>query len=548
MKNKVDCKLMVLITIIIIFIASSLPTIAGYTIEDNQQHHQFVDTNAALLVAQTKLRQMEKTTYSITTSHEIVNDQGLILCRVFHLQPQGYIVVPAYRDLPPVLAYSFTSTFFGADNLLYELVKADITLRLHHFSEIQEPVKEENNMLWDRLLNLDLSSLGDTNFCQWPELGTTLSGGWLETQWHQNSPFNDFCPIDDSSSGERSVAGCPSVAMAQICNYHQTTHNVQFNDSDDYYHSYAGNDYWIDDDYETYDFPSFPELNTYLDTLVSHYKNQTPLTDDDKAALTFACGVAAEQVYHPNGSGTFGVDQAYQAYQRFAFDEIELLDEGDPDVYERVQENIMDGFPVHLAVVNEDWTVGHNLVIDGYNSYGYYHLNFGWGGPYDGWYALPEELPFDITFLEGVIVDIIDENNDSDLHGEGALYWSDIKPRSTVEGNFTIESVGDTGSEIDWEIISWPDWGDWTVNPDSGEDFTHEDGPLKINVSVIVPRGRNKHYNGYVKVADVDNSTNSCLIHVSLTTPHIIWEFHLLQLFLQKHPSAFPLLRRLLNV
>ncbi len=545
--KKVDSRLFAVIAIMIVFCASFLPTIAGIRIENNKQHLQIIDKDAALIVAQTKLQQIEKTTYLITTSNEIFDNQGRLLYHVFDLHPQGYIVVPAYFDLPPVLAYSFKSTFLEDGTILRDLVTTDILLRLDYSSEIPETIKEENKELWHNYLGYHPLVLENYKFHQWPEQGTTFSEGWIETKWHQGSPFNDFCPID-LKSGKRSVAGCPSVAMAQICNYHETTHNIKFNDSDDYYHAFWGNNYWIDDDYETYDFPSFPELNAYLDTLVLHYQNQATITDEDKASLTFACGVAAEQVYHPNASGTFGVDQAFQAYQRFAFDSIELLDDNDPDVYERVQDNIKKGLPVHLAVVNEGSTSGHNLVIDGYNNDGYYHLNFGWGGSYDGWYKIPEELPFELNFLEGVIVDIIDDNDDSNLHGEGVLYWPDVKPGSNVEGSFLIENVGDPESEIDWEILVWPDWGDWTFDPISGEKLTPENSPLTINVTVDVPNRKNKHYNGYVKVVDVDNNANSCLIHISLITPRTKASFSFFELFLQRHPYAFTLLRYILNL
>ena len=386
------------------------------------------------------------------------------------------------------------------------------------------------------------------NIPQWIITETTSYDGFLETQWSQNPPYNNFCPID-LASGDRSVAGCPAVAMAQILNYHQTIKNTVFNDSDDYYHSYAGNNYWIDNDYEEYDFPSFPDLNNYLDVLVYNYQNQIPLTDDDMAALVFGCGVAAEQVYNPAGSGTFGVAQAYQAYRRFSFDEVELLDEDDPDIYDRMQQNIEDGLPVHIAVVNEGWTVGHNMVVDGYNAEDKYHINFGWGGSYDGWYLIPEELPFELTVIEGVIVDIIDDNADSNLHGTGVLSWVDVEPGSTVTGSFTIENVGDPGSEIDWEISEYPDWGTWTFDPESGTGLTPENGPLTIDVEVVAPNDKDKSFSGYVKIVDIDDNTNSCLIHVTLATPktNVIF-YQLFQRFLKDHPLLFPILRYLLEL
>jgi len=66
-----------------------------------------------------------------------------------------------------------------------------------------------------------------------------------------------------------------------------------------------------------------------------------------------------------------------------------------------------DSLPAHLAIVDSAWTYGHNVVVDGYNTDNYFHLNFGWGGSYNGWYLLPQEIPYNLTVVEGVIVDII---------------------------------------------------------------------------------------------------------------------------------------------
>ena len=309
--------------------------------------------------------------------------------------------------------------------------------------------------------------------------------------------------------------------MAQILNYHQTINNIEFNDSDDYLHSYEGNVFWIDNHHEEYDFPSFPELNNYIDNLVNHWRNNIKLTNDDKAAINFACGIAAKQVYHPNGSGTFGVDQAFDAYQRFNFDDAELLTDSNPDLYERLKSDIMDALPAHLAIVNEALNSGHNLVVDGYNTEGFYHLNFGWGGYYDGWYLLPDDLPMNLTVIEGIIVTINDNNSGSDIDGSGVLYWTNAKQKSTLTGNFSIVNIGLSGSEIDWAIVVWPNWGKWSFSPDSGEDLTPEDGPIMINVEVEVPVSLKKHFNGHVKVVNKNNLDDYCLIHVSLTKHHI---------------------------
>ena len=321
---------------------------------------------------------------------------------LFRLVPQGYMIVSGKMELPPVLAYSFTDDP-DAEGRLVSLARADLTFRLQY--QTTDRVLR-NIRLWDRF--------GEDPpkwpmFQQWPEPGTTSTGGWLETNWTQNSPYNQLCPMDPVT-GIRSIAGCPAVAMAQIVNFHRTINGVQFTDADDYYHNYAGRNYMIDDDYLTIDFPSFPVLNGFLDSLQGSYEGSVSLTNQDQAALTFACGVAAKQVFTSSASGTFGVSQALDAYLKFNFFTSSLLDENDTSLYTRMSQNIMDTLPVHLAVVDPAWSMGHNVVADGYNTDKYFHLNFGWGGPSNGWYLLPEEIPYGLTVVEGAVVDIIPDH------------------------------------------------------------------------------------------------------------------------------------------
>jgi hypothetical protein len=153
-------------------------------------------------------------------------------------------------------------------------------------------------------------------------------------------------------------------------------------------------------------------------------------------------------------------------------------------------------------------------------------------------------LPFELTVIEGVIVDIVDDNDDSDLQGNGVLSWVDVDPGSTVSGDFSIENVGLPGSEIDWEIITWPEWGEWTFTPASGDGLTPEDGPVTIQVSVVAPEDPDEEFNGYIKIVNVDDSSDSCLIHVSLVTPQNTSLIELLvQNYIQKTLPCFQLLR-----
>ena len=518
-------KTLALVVIGLFLGAGIVPTMNGNEIRIIADDNRTIGIDVAIRVASSKLYELDKIDFSITESTAITNDKGEPLFYIFNLNPQGYLVVSASYDLPPVIAYSFTSNFQdGIDaNPLYDMLCADITLRFENIQKLPEKIIQERHLQWDSYV--EENPIVSGRFEQWPPEGSTPTGGWLLTNWHQNAPYNNFCPLDLYNGGARSVAGCPAVAMAQILNYHNTTNYVAFDDSDDYHHNYGGNNYWIDNNYVQYGFPSFPQLNIYLDTLQSHYENQIPPTNNDKAAITFACGVAATQVYTASVSGTFGVSQAYDAYQRFNCTTISLLDEDDPYLYQRLSNNMKDALPAHLAVVDPGWTMGHNLVVDGYNTNNYYHLNFGWDGSYNGWYLIPDEIPYGLTVIEGVIIDIMKEDTGTpDLTCDGTLDWTNVTPNEMVTGSFTVSNVGETGSNLDWDISEWPTWGTWTFSPSSENNLKPEDGPVTINVNVVVPNEEHHLFTGQVKVENIENSSDYDTISVSLETGYKIHE------------------------
>ena len=244
-----------------------------------------------------------------------------------------------------------------------------------------------------------------------PESATpSLRGvGLLTSVWTQDFPYNQLCPRDPSNGNSYSYAGCPAVAMGQIINYLQTTQDTRFSDEDDYYHNYAGRSYMIDDDWAALHFPSFPQLNVMLDSVDAAFQRGEELPDHLAAAVIFACGTACTQVYTSQGSGTFYVDQAYEAYQRFGFTDCVLYREPSDEMYATLISNIKAGYPAHLAVENPAGTVGHNVVVDGYReSDGKFHINFGYGGSLDNWYDIPDPgFYYGMTKVEGIILNII---------------------------------------------------------------------------------------------------------------------------------------------
>lgn len=371
----------------------------------------FVDHSAAYSAAFSKLVQDgQQDSREIVASFALLGSSGSeTLAYVFELNPIGYVIVTADDDLFPVIAYSYEDRcriYEETSNVLFDLIVADLELKLSNLEQIPVSVISGFKGQWRDLLD----GKSYPYFEQWPPSGTTTTGGWLMSNWTQSSPYNSMCPIDPQT-GQRSIAGCPAVAMGMIVNYQENINSTQFSDADDYYHSYAGRNFWIDNDWADRGFPSWTQLNVYLDTLENHYLFGTPPTNQDKGALVWACGAAMEQVYTSSASGTFGATQAYNAYVKFGYGDLTPLDTLSDSLYERLSQNMKNAMPAHITALTPPPIQGHNFVIDGYNTNDYYHLNMGWGGTHNGWYIIPDSIPYNLTVIDTIFIDIGESPN-----------------------------------------------------------------------------------------------------------------------------------------
>jgi len=105
-----------------------------------------------------------------------------------------------------------------------------------------------------------------------------------------------------------------------------------------------------------------------------------------------------------------------------------------------------------------------------------------------------------------------------DLDCEGDLEWTDIEPGGTVEGSFTVENIGEPGSELNWEIESYPDWGTWCFDPEYGIGLMPEDEAVTVVVEVVAPDEPLSEYAGEVKIINSDDPEDYCIIDLALRT------------------------------
>jgi len=134
------------------------------------------------------------------------------------------------------------------------------------------------------------------------------------------------------------------------------------------------------------------------------------------------------------------------------------------------------------------------------------------------------------------------------LRCTGNLIWNDIKPGGAVNSSFTLENDGNPGSEIDWEITEWPQWGEWLFTPFRGEDLKPDDGSIIIQVSITAPAEQHEYFDGKVKIINTENSSDYCLLSVSLVTPKNLWSTNdIIMKLIEKFIERIPLMDYILE-
>jgi len=137
------------------------------------------------------------------------------------------------------------------------------------------------------------------------------------------------------------------------------------------------------------------------------------------------------------------------------------------------------------------------------------------------------------------------------LECDGNLSWSNIKPGATVYGRFQVMNIGENRSLLNWTVNNTMTWGTWTFSHTSGSNVTPEQGPMTVDVHVIIPKEKNTMFQGNLTIQNTDNASDIVTIPVTLTTTtstsYSIPFQSFWQRIFERFPSAFPILRHLLR-
>lgn len=392
---------------------------------------------------------------TIIDIRDIVVDDTL-LARYYAIDPAGYVMVPALKEMAPVSAYSdeypldLDETGGGMAVMMRQILQDRFRVFVEAYGSLEasQPTDKplfstSNGTLWNVLTvpSEQYSPLLNKNLAA----ETKSVGPLLTTAWHQGSPYNDLCPMGD---GGRCVVGCVATAAAQVARYHMWPPYGTGT------HSY----YWGGD--------TSCDSSTAGQTLSADFSDAYSYDDSPEAVaeLSYEMGIAFNMNYGYCGSGAatlygstvfptyFNYDASATTRSRSNYEATEW--------FTIIQNELNQGRPILYRIYS------HAIVCDGWrqvSGLNQYHFNYGWGGSQTSWYTVDNlYCPWSgcDPMVEGMVINIIPKTSilwlGSQTVSDQALGDGDNIPEAgeTVDITVTLTNYGGAAvSDLSAELL-----------------------------------------------------------------------------------------------
>lgn len=348
----------------------------------------------------------------------------------------GFVIVSADDRVKPILGYSTEGAFdpqdipFGLQDLFRSYTE-EIGAIMQHVPSA------------DAQLQAEWQSLTDGSYQ--PVRGTRAVDALLtNNNWQQNNGYNYYCPTDANGPAGHCYVGCCALSMGQVMHYWQHPSKGEGSHSYECNHSTAlSGEYG---DYgtlsanfgeTTYNFANMPN---YLDT--STPSNQIVAI----AKLLYHAGISIDMWYGNQGSMAFHDDIAEALETYFKYDECQTLWKNSySGSWEDLLKADLDlGRPIiYCAYANVG---GHEFVCDGYNANNFFHFNMGWGGSFNGFYAIDNlNAQYNFDSSHGAIVNIRPRTetpegiNGNDINV--SFYPNPVATELTIESDIMLSEI-----------------------------------------------------------------------------------------------------------
>lgn len=270
---------------------------------------------------------------------------------------EGFVIISADDRTEAILGYSDNGSF-DQDNM------------------------PSNVKAWFEYYEQSIRSLGDAP-AQAPQQRASRAAiePLIKTKWNQSNPYNLQCPMDGE---ERSITGCIATAIAQVMFYHKwpaaTSQDIP---------AYTTTTKAIN-------VEALPATTFKWNLMKYEYQNDAVGdTANAVAELMRYCGQISMMDYTSEESSA-NINTAnlinhfnYSKNTRQTAREYYSNNQWEDLVYNEIANNR----PVAYSGLAIDTKSAHEFICDGYDGNGLFHINWGWGGHYDGYFLLSDLNP-----------------------------------------------------------------------------------------------------------------------------------------------------------
>jgi Peptidase C10 family/Carboxypeptidase regulatory-like domain/Immunoglobulin domain/Spi protease inhibitor len=342
----------------------------------------------------------ERLGHKVNGIETIKDETGTAIYHVVHLAPSGFVIVAADDQIEPIVAFAAKGTFdHSTKNALKALADKDLPARLaqarlhpNAARFVNAPAKwrqfEEGTKFPHAAPTAEVSSIS-----------TVWVAPFLQSLWDQQtvgdegavSCYNYYTPPYAAGSSSNYPSGCVATAMAQMLYYYQfptagvgtKSFTITVNGTSSQASLRGGNG-------EGGPYP--------WSTMPANPQNPTTAQCQAIGAVTYDAGVAVNMEYAPGGSGATLWAARNALSGTFLYPNAIIGGQDNPNyslsstLISMVNPNLDARMPVMFGIWASG-SEGHCVVCDGYGYLSgtlYHHLNMGWSGYDNAWYALPD--------------------------------------------------------------------------------------------------------------------------------------------------------------
>jgi hypothetical protein len=312
------------------------------------------------------------------TSVYTESENFLPIFYVFNINNNGFVIVSADDIATPVIGYSYESDFKANElspSLQYWLNGVKKT--------IVEAIK--NNIIATNEINNLWNYYESRNSDNLTIKKTKSVAPLLTSTWGQGKYYNQLCPAAAGGPENKAYAGCVATAMCQIMYYYRYPNQGLGTHG---YNSTAG-----------YFSANFGATTYNWDNMLDNLGNY----NNSMATLLYQAGVSVDMDYAFDGSGAVTADCPSALISHFRYnntcDFVQKNNYTSSAWINLLKSNIDARHPL-IYSGTDPANGGHAWNCDGYDASNNFHMNWGWTGSENGYFAIDDLTPGSFSFTD----------------------------------------------------------------------------------------------------------------------------------------------------